>query len=106
MSKWYEFEEITSPSSPKEYVSGEKFLYIGKGYRLKVQKEAKEPQPSLLFQKGRFKATVSSKLTHTEVAEQLRPLFVNWYLQHGQAKLNERLKLYVPKWAYPLPDYS
>lgn len=96
MSKWFEFEEITTPPNPKVYVSGEKFLYIGRSYRLKVQKVNMDT-PSLMFQKGRFNASVSSKLTNTEVSELLRPLFVNWYMQHGQAKLNERLHIYAPK---------
>lgn len=98
MSKWYEFEEITAPPCPKEYVSGEKFLYIGRSYRLKVQKgAAKDAPPSLLFQQSQFIASVSSKSTNIEIAEQLHPLFINWYMQHGQAKLNERLQIYSPK---------
>lgn len=97
ISKWYEFEEVSAPSSPKEYVSGEKFLYIGRSYRLKVEKDSTVIVPSLVFQHGRFNATVSSKLTSKELSDQLRPLFVNWYMQHGQAKLNERLRIYIPK---------
>ncbi|CAM3831240.1 M48 family metallopeptidase [Paenibacillus lactis] len=97
MSKWYEFDEIDLPPNPKEYVSGEKFLYLGRSYRLKVQKDATVAKSSLLFQKGRFIATVPINTTQGEVAEQLRSLFVNWYMLHGQAKLLERLKIYVPK---------
>ncbi|PJN50191.1 hypothetical protein PAEVO_52350 [Paenibacillus sp. GM2FR] len=97
MSKWFDFDEIDLPPSPKEYVSGEKFLYLGRAYRLKVQKEAKESRTSLLFQKGRFIATVPTNTAQGEVSEQLRSLFINWYVLHGQAKLHERLKIYVPK---------
>lgn len=96
MSKWYEFEEITASPTPKEFVSGEKFLYIGRSYRLKVEKKAIE-QSSLLFQQGRFIAIVSAKLTNDEVAEQLSPLFMKWYILHGQNKLNERLRIFSPK---------
>lgn len=97
MSKWFEFEEIVELPSPKEYVSGEKFNYIGRGYRLKIQKGTKVSQSSLLFQQGRFIATVSPQLTNAEIAERLRPLFIEWYMKHGQAKLNERLSIYTSK---------
>lgn len=51
LSKWFEFEEITSPPSPKEYIRGEKFLYVGRSYRLKIQKEITEASTSLVFNK-------------------------------------------------------
>lgn len=97
ISKWYDFEEVAAPPSPKEFVSGEKFNYIGRSYRLKVEKVNTDIAPTLVFQQSRFIATVSSKLNNVELSDQLRPLFVNWYIQHGQAKLRERLRLYSPK---------
>jgi Predicted metal-dependent hydrolase len=97
MSKWFEFEEISETPNPKEYVSGEKFLYIGRAYRLKIKKEDTTAPLSLSFQQGRFVATLSRRITNSVAAEQLRPLFVAWYMEHGQAKLNERLRIYAPK---------
>ncbi|SDW71123.1 M48 family metallopeptidase [Paenibacillus sp. CF384] len=97
LSKWYEFEEITVPPKRKEFVSGEKFLYIGRFYRLKVEKTNMEIVPSLVFKQNRFHVTVSSELKNDELPAQLKPLFMNWYLQYGQAKLNERLRIYSPK---------
>lgn len=73
----FEFEEITASPSPEKYISVEKFLYLGRSYRLKVQKVTTDTLPSLVFQQGHFKITVSIKLTNTLVTEQLLLLFVN-----------------------------
>ncbi|PWV97396.1 hypothetical protein DFQ01_12139 [Paenibacillus cellulosilyticus] len=97
LSKWYDFEEIAAPPSPKEFVSGEKFLYIGRSYRLKLDKVNTNIMPSLVYQQGRFNATASTDLTSKELADQLRPHFINWYIERGQAKLNERLSIYSPR---------
>ncbi|WP_100404258.1 YgjP-like metallopeptidase domain-containing protein [Bacillus solitudinis] len=58
LNKWNEFKEIVSLPSPKEYVSGEKFPYLGRNYRFKTHKREGITKSSLLFRQGKFIAEV------------------------------------------------
>jgi predicted metal-dependent hydrolase len=97
LKKWYELNEISDTPQPKEYVSGEKFQYLGKGYRLKVNRLDSTNKTSLGFYQGRFHANVSSSISNEDRLKQLSTLFKEWYISHGQAKVNERLSIYCPK---------
>jgi predicted metal-dependent hydrolase len=97
LEKWYRFEEISQTPSPKEFVSGEKFSYLGRHYRLKVNKSADTQTPSLSFQHGRFIADIPSGFTDTERREHLYKLFKHWYIRNGQSRIKERIKIYCPR---------
>ncbi|QQK80724.1 M48 family metallopeptidase [Salicibibacter cibi] len=97
IEKWYEFNEITVPACPKEFVSGEKFPYLGRQYRLKVYKESDRSRADLAFQKGQFLAYIPETSTNNEKNDQLYALFKNWYIRYGQRKVNARAKLYIQK---------
>lgn len=97
IKKWSGFEEISEPSQPKEFVSGEKFPYLGRQYRLKVGQSNRDTSPTLAFQNGRFLAGVPADTHADQRRELLYPLFKDWYLRNGRAKLKERLKLFAPK---------
>ncbi|MGG0577514.1 SprT family zinc-dependent metalloprotease [Priestia aryabhattai] len=96
-NKLREINEITEPPLPKEFVSGEKFSYLGRNYRLKVYKENGLKKANLAFMRGRFIATVPSKMDKVEKNKQLLQLFKDWYLEHGTVKLKSRLELYCAK---------
>jgi predicted metal-dependent hydrolase len=97
LNKWYELNEIADTPQPKEFVSGEKFLYLGKGYRLKVNKSDSIHKITLAFYQGRFHANVPSNIPDGDRRKQFSSLFKEWYILHGQAKVNERLSIYCPK---------
>ncbi|ASS88162.1 M48 family peptidase [Geobacillus stearothermophilus] len=94
LEKWYKFNEIADPPAPKEFVSGEKFPYLGRNYRLKVHKREDIELASLTFQQGRFIANVPSYLTESDRKRELYQLFKDWYISHGKLKVDERLKIY------------
>lgn len=56
--KLKEVNEITEPPFPKKFVSGEKFAYLGRNYRLKVYREEGLQKVQLNFVRGKFIATV------------------------------------------------
>lgn len=96
LQKLKEVNEITDPPLPKEFVSGEKFTYLGRGYRLKVCREEAE-QVKLTFRQGKFIATVPEYMEERDKKLQLTKLFKNWYLEHGKAKMQTRLDLYCAR---------
>lgn len=72
---------FTQPN-PKEYVSGEGFLYLGRSYRLKLTSE-NGPKP-LSLREGRF---LLQRAERQRAAEH----FTRWYIQHGQPWLQRRV---------------
>lgn len=97
LEKWCSFEEISQPPQPKEYVSGEKFPYLGRHYRLKVYKSTVTQTPSLSFKHSRFIADIPSRFTDPERREHLYQLFKQWYIRNGHSRIKERLKIYCPR---------
>ncbi|MGJ7910458.1 M48 family metallopeptidase [Neobacillus sp. LXY-1] len=97
LHKLKEVNEITEPPLPKEFVSGEKFTYLGRNYRLKVHKEQGLQNAKLSFERGRFIASIPNGMDDIEKKEQLTGLLKIWYLEHGNIKIQSRLKLYCAK---------
>ncbi|MGJ7034249.1 M48 family metallopeptidase [Anoxybacillus eryuanensis] len=94
IDKWRALNEIANPPAPKEFVSGEKFAYLGRNYRLKVYKCEK---PTLIFKQGKFLATIPPHFTEEERISFFQRAFKQWYIHHGEIKLQERLNVYGPK---------
>lgn len=97
LKKKYELEEILDPASPKEFVSGEKFPYLGRHYRLKVLKKENIHSSSLTFKQGSFIAEIPTHFNELKKINELKPLFKEWYIARGYKKVEERLNIYCPK---------
>ncbi|MFZ7942770.1 M48 family metallopeptidase [Neobacillus sp. 19] len=97
LKKKFEFDEVTVAPPPKEYVSGEKFAYLGRHYRLKVHKNETLNKPTLYFKQGRFIANIPANMTDEEKVNKLCDLFKEWYINQGKRKVEERLRVYFPK---------
>lgn len=97
LQKLKEVNEITKPPLPKEFVSGEKFTYLGRNYRLKVHSEVGLQKSKLSFTRGKFIATVPNGINEVEKRQELLELFKIWYFEHGNAKIQSRLNLYCAK---------
>lgn len=103
IKKWSQLNEIIDIPTPKEFVSGEKFPYLGRHYRLRVIKESNNKDVSLSFYQGRFIAKAPIELDNNERHSYMYQAFKQWYISNGQHKVEERLKLYSPKMEfYPL----
>lgn len=97
LRKWYAFSEINEDVPDKEFVSGEKFAYLGRQYRLKVNRSENLAKPGLLYSQGKFIAAVPASFSSEETKEALQILFKDWYIKNGEKKLKERIELYSPK---------
>jgi len=91
IKKWSELNEIASLPAPKEFVSGEKFPYIGRQYRLKVLTSHDAEQPNFTFHQNTFIATVPQHWDMQTRREWLRNAFREWYTAFGSIKLKERM---------------
>ena len=71
---------------PREYVSGEAHLYLGRKYQLKVVREADEP-PAVRIRRGYIE--VSARQPSRQV---VRISLNDWYRRQARAHLPERVK--------------
>lgn len=97
LNKWNAFNEIADKPAPKEFVSGEKFTYIGRNYRLKVRKTDGINQVRLSFNQGRYISEVPSYYSADDKNEELYQAFKKWYIEHGDKKITDRLAIYTTK---------
>ena len=89
--KWIEQKkkeiEARDPKfSPKEFVNGEGFLYLGRCYRLRIVDDQEVP---LKFEGGFYLLR--------NAMPQARELFIEWYKNIAYEKISERVKLYAQK---------
>lgn len=97
LKKKNELEEVVAAPQPKEYVSGEKFAYLGRHYRLKVHKSETLNNPTLNFKQGRFIAEIPIYMPDDEKINKLSNLFKEWYITQGNRRIEERLSFYCSK---------
>jgi predicted metal-dependent hydrolase len=97
IKKKYVLDEVAAAPPPKEYLSGEKFAYLGRHYRLKVHKSNTLKKTTLNFKQGLFIAEIPANMTDEEKVNKLGGLFKEWYIYQGKRKIDERLNFYCPK---------
>jgi len=82
-------QEMT-PASSRRYISGEAFSYLGRNYRLKVEKGNFAPVKLL---NGRLVVTVP---TGAEQPHMVRNALVRWYKRQAEQKLTEKVNRFAP----------
>lgn len=94
LRKRAEFREIKHLTTHHEFISGEKFPYLGRQYRLKVHASNDGTDASINFINGRFSAVVPISSSPTWREEHLRAAFRDWYITHGLSKVQHRVQLF------------
>lgn len=82
-------QKAIAPTTPKEFVSGEAFTYLGKNYRLKVQRG---PFTPVKLVQGRLIATLPNG---PDQPHMVRNALVRWYRTQAEPKLIEKTKRYA-----------
>ena len=85
---------VSDISKEKEYVSGESFMYLGKNYRLKIEKNDNAENELKLY-KGLFKLKIDLSLKNTE--NKIKMIISDWYIEKAKEKINERVEIYSKK---------
>jgi len=90
-TKLAERELLRRPSTPKEFVNGEGFSYLGRSYRLLLVDTPRErPAQPLRLHQGRF-------MLQREESSRGQEHFVRWHTQHGQSWLARRVAVYADR---------
>ncbi|MEW6184316.1 MAG: SprT family zinc-dependent metalloprotease [Thermodesulfobacteriota bacterium] len=87
------FRQFEPRTPARRYVGGETHLYLGRHYRLRIQKGE---QDAVRLRKGFFEIQVKEKIT----SERIRGLLEEWYREKAKVKFNESLDrcwVYVKK---------
>ena len=79
------FDRLPPALPSRKYVTGETFRYLGRQYRLKIEKDLVN---KVVLQKGRIYVYV----TNTSI-ERVKELVDDWYKERAEAVFQERLKL-------------
>ncbi|MGC1122761.1 MAG: SprT family zinc-dependent metalloprotease [Candidatus Methanofastidiosia archaeon] len=88
-------EEMVRVPPEKEFVSGESFPYLGRNYRLKIEKEGSKSGMSLVG--GRFVISVNPSLDYEKQVKIVRTALTKWYKEHAEVRLTERVDMYASK---------
>lgn len=87
--------EVIRNETRKEFVSGEKFLYKGKRYRLKVMQVNEEIVPFLSFTHSKFIAYVPASVPEFDYPRIIQPLFIDFYYQKADKTISQRARKYL-----------
>ena len=85
--------------SPREFVGGESFLYLGRQYRLEVRRGG----PEVRLGGGRLRVSVPGTLTGEARAQAVREGMVGWYREHARERLTERTTWWAQRVGLPEP---
>jgi hypothetical protein len=80
----------SAPTSSKQYVSGEAFTYLGRNYRLKVERGNFAPVRLL---QGRLVVTLPQGAQQPHM---VRNALVRWYKRQAEQKLREKVERFAP----------
>jgi predicted metal-dependent hydrolase len=94
LQKLDKVDEIKPAPAPLEYMSGEKLMYLGRRYRLKVKKYDKK-KVKVKFYQGKFIVKEPADLDNRK--EAIRDKVIAWYRQRADQKIEERVKKYKDK---------
>lgn len=96
-----ELKRLKRNGSNKQYISGESLLYLGRQYKLIVEKADID---SVSFKHGRIIVNTTKSVTDSQTNQ---ILLDHWYLKQSERVLKERYNLMLKKFAYTFtPELS
>lgn len=86
-TKLAEKERLFKINSPKQYVKGEGFYYLGRSYRLMFIDPDVSDDTTLRLSHGRF-------ILRRDERHNAEQHFINWYISHGQLWLPNKVSIF------------
>jgi predicted metal-dependent hydrolase len=85
------------PRRPRQFVSGEAFLYLGRQYPLRVVRDPNARGDGIALARGSFWVRVRGTLAGAEVPACVRRLLAGWYRRHAAERLAETVVTFAPR---------
>lgn len=96
LNKLTGLEERSSPPADKEFYSGEKLLYNGRRYRLKLELKDTD-RVEVRLKDNLFVITAPERLNENERKEEIKESLLKWYKQKAKDHLRKRVGKYARK---------
>lgn len=90
------------PPQGKEFVSGETFLYLGRQYRLRLDRD-QEPRP-LRLENGWLRVPLPPHLAEHHRSGYVRAALIDWYKRNAARRIPERVLDWVGKLDVKVPE--
>jgi predicted metal-dependent hydrolase len=92
-----EFSELGAGPVPREFVAGESYDYLGRRYRLKLERSSEITTPSASLH-GAFLTIALARGDNAERRNALvRRAIVSWYRRRAHRRLPERVEIYASR---------
>ncbi len=83
-------EDVKPLPAPKKFVDDEKFLYLGKSYRLRIISDPNKVSDALKLYRGNFILNVDE----IQNTSKLKDIFINWYLEKAKKYILKKVDFY------------
>lgn len=97
------FEDLLPPQTPREFVSGEGHLYLGRQHRLRVERVVSLSRPTVGMQQGRLVVRIAADVRDGERAHVVRASLRDWYRRRAAHYLPPRLARWAAKLGVAVP---
>lgn len=97
-----DFAEMGPGLPPKEFISGEGFLYLGRRYRLKIHRSGYVGKTDVKLIGGRL--SVSLPTDTDNESSKIRKEITKWYKEHAKQRLPERAIIYARRMGIVTPE--
>lgn len=97
LQRMLEFEEIGPAPPPMEFVSGERCAYLGRHYRLKIERFPAIAKPRAALRGAFLVVQVERVMPADQRREHVRSAVTAWYRKQAGRRLPERVALYATR---------